>query len=96
MAPRRWEARQAKALAERITTLVNYEASLAQQSASRSESQWDQATTAVAFADLPSSPSQGDKAIINDSSGPTYRGTASGGGSTVAPVVYDGANWVYA
>ena len=47
------------------------------------------------YADLPSSPSQGMISYIADASSVSYRGTASGGGSDIALVFYDGSNWIY-
>ena len=53
------------------------------------------AKVVVAFANLPASPSIGDIATITDAGTVTYRGVASGGGSNIALVMYDGANWIY-
>ena len=51
----------------------------------------------VNFASLPSGAqlSAGLICTINDASSITYRGTASGGGSDFALVIYDGTNWIY-
>lgn len=51
----------------------------------------------VNFASLPSGAqlSVGLICTINDASSITYRGTASGGGSDFALVIYDGTNWIY-
>lgn len=37
---------------------------------------------------------QGDTAFVTDASAPTYLAPISGGGAVVAPVFYDGTNWV--
>ena len=49
-----------------------------------------------AFAALPASPVAGMRTYIVDGSTPTYGGNASGGGSNVLPVFYNGTNWIYA
>jgi hypothetical protein len=36
----------------------------------------------------------GDTAYVTDALNPTYLGTLTGGGTTVTPVFYDGANWI--
>jgi hypothetical protein len=45
-------------------------------------------------ATLPASPTQGDTAFVTDATSPTYLATVVGGGSVVAPVFYNGTNWV--
>lgn len=45
-------------------------------------------------ATLPLLPSQGDSYLVTDADSPTYLGIASGGGSTVCPVFYNGTNWI--
>ncbi|MFT7900012.1 hypothetical protein VBY74_08500 [Tenacibaculum ascidiaceicola] len=52
-------------------------------------------TTPVTFTSLPASPSIGDIATITDAGSVAYRGVASGGGSNIALVMYDGTNWIY-
>jgi hypothetical protein len=51
----------------------------------------------VTFANLPSGGAltTGLISVINDAGTVTYRGTASGGGSNVSMVMYDGTNWIY-
>lgn len=46
------------------------------------------------FATLPT-PQTGMTACITDAAAPTYLAIATGGGAIVAPVFYDGTNWVY-
>jgi hypothetical protein len=54
-------------------------------------------TGGYAFADLPTSPATGMRAYITDgAASPVYMANASGGGSTVTPVFYNGANWINA
>ena len=48
------------------------------------------------FAALPASPVGGMRTYIIDGGTPTYGGIASGGGSNVLPVFYNGSNWIYA
>jgi hypothetical protein len=45
-------------------------------------------------ATLPTTPTQGDTAFVTDATAPTYLGVAVGGGAVVAPVFYDGTNWI--
>lgn len=45
-------------------------------------------------ATLPATPTQGDTAYVTDATAPTYLGVAVGGGAVVAPVFYNGTNWV--
>ncbi|XRE42342.1 hypothetical protein ACIVBQ_000546 [Tenacibaculum discolor] len=47
------------------------------------------------FSNLPNLPSIGDKAVITDAGTVTYRGIASGGGTNVAQVLFDGTQWIY-
>jgi len=47
------------------------------------------------FDTLPTSPSTGEIAVINDAKGISYRGIASGRGSDIALVLYDGSDWIY-
>jgi hypothetical protein len=49
-----------------------------------------------AFAALPASPVAGMRTYIVDGGTPTYGGIASGGGSNILPVFYNGTNWIYA
>lgn len=50
----------------------------------------------VTIASLPTSPSQGDRACVtNGVTSPSFLGTVSTTGSTVAPVMYNGSAWVY-
>lgn len=50
----------------------------------------------VAIASLPASPVSGQRAIVNNGvASPTFLGTVSTTGSTVAPVMWNGSNWVY-
>lgn len=36
----------------------------------------------------------GDRAYVTDALTPTFLGIATGGGAVVAPVFYDGSNWI--
>jgi hypothetical protein len=45
-------------------------------------------------ATLPASPTQGDRASVNDATAPTYLGALTGGGAVFTPVVYNGSAWV--
>ena len=48
------------------------------------------------FATLPTPPIRGMRAYITDATAaPTFLAVAAGGGTTVAPVFYDGTNWVF-
>lgn len=47
------------------------------------------------FATLPATPAQGDTAFITDAAAPAFLAAAGGGGAVVAPVMYNGAAWVY-
>jgi hypothetical protein len=49
-----------------------------------------------AFSNLPASPVVGMRTYITDGGTPTYGGNASGGGSNILPVFYNGSNWIYA
>jgi hypothetical protein len=44
---------------------------------------------------LPSSPTAGDLAVVNDAKDVQYRSEAVSGGTDVALVMYDRANWIY-
>jgi parallel beta-helix repeat protein len=47
------------------------------------------------FADLPVLPPFGTLAVITDASAISYRAVAAGGGTDLALVMFDGANWIY-
>lgn len=47
------------------------------------------------FATLPSTVTTGTEALITDGSSVSYRAVASGGGSEVVKVLYNGTNWIY-
>jgi hypothetical protein len=49
-----------------------------------------------AVADLPTTLPKMTRAWVNDAAAtPTYRGTATGGGSILAPVWWNGSAWLY-
>ncbi len=46
-----------------------------------------------AFASLPGSPAQGDRAICNNSNTAVFNAVAAGGGANIVPVFYNGTTW---
>lgn len=50
-------------------------------------------TRPCTFALLPSTPAQGDRAMITDGAAFSFGAIAAGGGTTIEPVFYDGTNW---
>ncbi len=48
----------------------------------------------VLFADLPLTPSVGQRGFITDSTTSTFYGVAAGSGGLPVPVFYDGSDWL--
>ncbi len=47
-----------------------------------------------AFSNLPSTPSIGKRAFIDDADNPIFLSVAVGGGSIMSPVFWNGSNWI--
>lgn len=48
----------------------------------------------MVFADLPASPTLGQRSFITDATASTFYSVAVGGGALPVPVFYDGSDWL--
>jgi hypothetical protein len=51
------------------------------------------AVAIVTFANLPASPTEGQRALITDCNSTTFLAAAAGGGANIVPVFYNGTAW---